>query len=93
MPIRGGWAAADRHSFRLDADLIGATGLGSLIHHLPHPVRFGFTCGIAGTIFSSQIRDLFGLTLAGSEPGPVVGTALPGPELGCLRHRGSAPPT
>jgi SulP family sulfate permease len=52
--------------------LIGASGLGSLIRHMPHPVTVGFTCGIAGTIFSSQIRDLFGLTLTGSEPGPVV---------------------
>ncbi len=63
--------------------LIGASGLGSLIRHMPHPVTVGFTCGIAGTIFASQIRDLFGLTLAGAEPGPVVpklvalGAALP----------------
>ncbi|QOZ55420.1 SulP family inorganic anion transporter [Bradyrhizobium sp. CCBAU 53338] len=63
--------------------LIGALGLGSLIRHMPHPVTVGFTCGIAGTIFSSQIRDLFGLILATKEPGPVVpklvalGSALP----------------
>lgn len=63
--------------------LIGALGLGSLIRHMPHPVTVGFTCGVAGTIFSSQIRDLFGLTLATKEPGPVVpklvalGSALP----------------
>lgn len=50
---------------------------------MPHPVTVGFTCGVAGTIFSSQIRDLFGLTLATKEPGPVVpklvalGSALP----------------
>ncbi|MGY3616785.1 SulP family sulfate permease [Bradyrhizobium sp. USDA 10063] len=63
--------------------LIGATGLGSLIRYMPHPVTVGFTCGIAVTIFASQITDLFGLTLAGPEPGPllakliVLGQALP----------------
>jgi sulfate permease, SulP family len=63
--------------------LIGATGLGSLIRYMPHPVTVGFTCGIAVTIFASQITDLFGLTLAGPEPGPllakliVLGHALP----------------
>lgn len=63
--------------------LVGATGLGSLIRHMPHPVTVGFTCGIAVTIFASQITDLFGLTLAGPEPGPllakliVLGRALP----------------
>ncbi|MBO4223775.1 SulP family inorganic anion transporter [Bradyrhizobium neotropicale] len=63
--------------------LVGATGLGSLIRYMPHPVTVGFTCGIAVTIFASQITDLFGLTLAGPEPGPllakliVLGRALP----------------
>jgi sulfate permease, SulP family len=46
-------------------------------------VAVGFTCGIAVTIFASQITDLFGLTLAGPEPGAlfakliVLGHALP----------------
>jgi sulfate permease, SulP family len=63
--------------------VVGATGLGSLIRYMPHPVTVGFTCGIAVTIFASQITDLFGLTLAGPEPGPllakliVLGHALP----------------
>lgn len=63
--------------------LIGASGLGALIRYMPHPLTVGFTCGIAGTIFASQIRDLFGLTLKTAEPGPVVpklvalGSALP----------------
>jgi SulP family sulfate permease len=52
--------------------LIGATGLGSLIRYMPHPVTVGFTCGIAATIFASQLRDLFGLTLSGPEPGPLL---------------------
>jgi MFS superfamily sulfate permease-like transporter len=38
--------------------------LGSLVRYIPHPVTVGFTCGIAVTIFASQLRDLGGLTLA-----------------------------
>ncbi|MBR0694322.1 SulP family inorganic anion transporter [Bradyrhizobium lablabi] len=49
--------------------LIGASGLGSLIRYIPHPVTVGFTCGIAVTILGSQLRDLGGLTLNGPEPG------------------------
>jgi SulP family sulfate permease len=52
--------------------LIGASGLGSLIRYIPHPVTVGFTSGIAATIFASQLRDLGGLTLAGPEPGPLL---------------------
>jgi hypothetical protein len=71
--------------------LIGAFGLGSLIRHVPHPVTVGFSAGIAGTIFASQIHDLFGLTMAPAEPRLVVpklarrGAAER--ELGRPRHR------
>ena len=63
--------------------VVGASGLGSLIRYIPHPVTVGFTSGIAATIFASQLRDLGGLTLAGAEPGPLLaklsalGEALP----------------
>lgn len=63
--------------------LIGLLRLGSLIRYIPHAVTVGFTCGIAVTIFASQIRDLAGLTLPGTEPGPLLpklamlGQALP----------------
>ncbi len=60
--------------------LIGASGLGSLIRYIPHPVAVGFTCGIAVTILASQLHDLGGLTLAGAEPGPFV------PKLAALGH-------
>ena len=60
--------------------LIGATGLGSLIRYIPHPVTVGFTCGIAVTILASQLHDLGGLTLAGAEPGPFL------PKLVALAH-------
>lgn len=43
--------------------LMGALRLGSLIKFVPHPVTTGFTCGIAITILSTQIRNLFGLSL------------------------------
>jgi sulfate permease, SulP family len=51
---------------------IGLARLGTLIRHIPHAVTVGFTCGIAVTIFASQIRDLSGLRLAGAEPGPLM---------------------
>lgn len=43
---------------------MGVAGFGSFIKFIPHPVTVGFTSGIAVIIFSSQIRDLFGLDLA-----------------------------
>jgi SulP family sulfate permease len=52
--------------------LVGLSRLGMLIRHIPHAVTVGFTCGIAVTIFAGEIRDLFGLHLAGAEPGPLV---------------------
>lgn len=52
--------------------LIGLSRFGSLIRHIPHAVTVGFTCGIAVTIFSGEIRDLFGLHLVGAEPGPLI---------------------
>lgn len=42
---------------------MGALKLGKLIKFVPHPVTVGFTCGIAVTIFSTQIRGLLGLQL------------------------------
>lgn len=48
--------------------LMGACRLGSLIRFIPQPVTMGFTCGIAITIVSTQIRALLGLHLPGAEP-------------------------
>ncbi len=47
----------------------GAFRLGTFIKFIPYPVTVGFTAGIAVIILASQLRDLFGLTLAGREPG------------------------
>jgi len=40
------------------------SGLGALIQYIPYPVTTGFTTGIAVIIFSSQIKDFFGLVMA-----------------------------
>src|SRR5918997_319625 len=47
---------------------LGFLRLGIYIKYIPHPVIVGFTAGIALIILASQLRDLFGLRLAGSEP-------------------------
>lgn len=44
--------------------LLGVFRLGTLIKFIPHPVVTGFTAGIAITIFSTQIKDFFGLQMA-----------------------------
>ena len=41
----------------------GAFRLGTWIKYIPGPVVTGFTSGIAVSIFSGQIKDIFGLTL------------------------------
>ncbi|MFA7414754.1 MAG: SulP family inorganic anion transporter [Rhizobium sp.] len=52
--------------------LAGIFRLGNYIKFIPFPVTVGFTAGIAVIIFASQISELFGLTLAEKEPGPLV---------------------
>ncbi|MBN2161555.1 MAG: sulfate permease [Pontiellaceae bacterium] len=44
--------------------LFGVFRLGGLIRFIPFPVTTGFTSGIAVVIFSTQIKDLFGLQLS-----------------------------
>lgn len=50
----------------------GLLRLGTYIRYIPYPVTVGFTAGIAVIIFASQLREMFGLTLPGSEPGEIV---------------------
>lgn len=52
--------------------LLGLLRLGSLIKFVPYPIIIGFTAGIAVTIFTTQVKDLFGLQV----------TDLPGDFLG-----------
>ncbi|SFT64064.1 SulP family inorganic anion transporter [Mesorhizobium sp. YR577] len=75
-------ATADRHGIDglilatlMSGVFLIATGylrLGTYIKFIPYPVTVGFTAGIAVIIFSSQLHDLFGLKLAGKEPGELV---------------------
>lgn len=51
---------------------IGLLQLGTFIKFVPYPVTVAFTAGIAIIIFASQIKELFGLTLPMSEPGPIL---------------------
>lgn len=43
---------------------MGMLRFGSLLRYVPQPLIVGFTSGIAVIIFSSQIRDFFGMTMA-----------------------------
>ena len=54
---------------------VGYLRLGTYIKFIPYPVTVGFTAGIAVIIFASQITELFGLTLAGKEPGALIAEA------------------
>jgi SulP family sulfate permease len=41
--------------------VMGVARLGTMIKYIPYPVTMGFTSGIAVLIFSTQIKDFFGL--------------------------------
>lgn len=43
--------------------LMGVLKLGTIIKFIPYPIVVGFTSGIALTIFTTQMKDLFGLTM------------------------------
>ncbi|MDR1003772.1 MAG: sulfate permease [Prevotellaceae bacterium] len=54
--------------------LLGVFRLGAVIKFIPYPIIIGFTSGIAVTIFTTQIADLFGLSFAGETvPGDFIG--------------------
>ena len=44
--------------------LLGVFKLGTIIKYIPYPIVVGFTSGIAVTIFTTQIKDIFGLSIA-----------------------------
>ena len=60
--------------------IAGYLRLGTYIKFIPYPVTVGFTAGIAVIIFASQLKDLFGITLPGKEPGELI------PKLVALAH-------
>jgi SulP family sulfate permease len=44
--------------------IFGVLRLGALLKYIPHPLIVGFTSGIALIIFSTQMKDAFGLEIA-----------------------------
>jgi SulP family sulfate permease len=44
--------------------VLGVLRLGTIIKYIPYPIVVGFTSGIAVTIFTTQVKDLLGLTMA-----------------------------
>ncbi|MEG0024802.1 MAG: SulP family inorganic anion transporter, partial [Akkermansia sp.] len=61
--------------------VMGICRMGALIRFIPFPVTTGFTSGIAIVIFSTQIKDMFGLSISGEIPTSFI------PKWGCyLNH-------
>lgn len=44
--------------------LMGIFGMGRLLQYIPYPVTAGFTLGIGLLIFTSQLKDFFGLQIS-----------------------------
>lgn len=57
--------------------IMGICRMGALIRFIPFPVTTGFTSGIAVVIFSTQIKDMLGLTIPGNIPSEFI------PKWGC----------
>ena len=43
--------------------LLGVLRLGTIIKYIPYPIVVGFTSGIAVTIFTTQVKDLLGMSM------------------------------
>ena len=56
--------------------LMGFARLGTMIKYIPYPVTVGFTSGIAVLIFSTQIKDFFGLRITEAMPSDFVGKLI-----------------
>lgn len=52
--------------------LLALLRLGTVIRFIPYPIIVGFTAGIAVTIFTTQVKDILGLTIA-EVPGDFLG--------------------
>ena len=54
--------------------ILGVFKLGAIIKFIPYPIVVGFTSGIAVTIFTTQIADIFGLQFGDEKvPGDFIG--------------------
>lgn len=51
---------------------MGLLQLGTIIKFMPYPIVVGFTSGIALVIFSSQVKDFFGLDVAQAVPADFI---------------------
>ena len=71
--------------------LMGVFKLGTVIKFIPYPIIIGFTAGIAVTIFTTQMGDVFGLKQAVVDPTtkePVLDPATGQPLLAPLKTPG-----
>lgn len=59
--------------------LLGLFKLGTIIKFIPYPIVVGFTSGIALTIFTTQIADIFGLSFIAADGNPMK---VPGDFIG-----------
>ena len=60
--------------------LMGVFKLGTVIKFIPYPIIIGFTAGIAVTIFTKQMGDVFGLKQSVIDP--LTGDVVIDPETG-----------
>ncbi len=60
--------------------LMGVFKLGTVIKFIPYPIIIGFTAGIAVTIFTTQMGDVFGLKQSVIDP--LTGDVVIDPETG-----------
>ncbi|MCR5394458.1 MAG: STAS domain-containing protein [Bacteroidales bacterium] len=71
--------------------LMGVFKLGNVIKFIPYPIIIGFTAGIAVTIFTTQMGDVFGLKQQVIDPATgqvVIDTATGQPLLAPLKTPG-----
>ncbi len=66
IAIHDGYAGLATATIMAGAILIvmGLCRFGAMIKFIPYPVTTGFTSGIAVIIFSTQIKEFFGLKIA-----------------------------
>ncbi|MCC6911142.1 MAG: STAS domain-containing protein [Flavobacteriales bacterium] len=64
--------------------LMGFLRAGQLLKYFPHTLVVGFTAGIAVVIFSTQVKDLFGLTIAEVPAGFLEKWSVLGAHFGSL---------
>jgi SulP family sulfate permease len=64
--------------------IMGVAKLGTLLRFVPYPLTVGFTSGIAVIIFSSQLKDFFGLRIGNLPVGVVEQWGMYAEGIGAL---------